>query len=333
MEFKRALQNPRLDPRPLGKELYDIFFKPIERDIENARATTLLWSLDGTLRYIPIGALYDGKQFLAERYQNVFVTLGRTSDLFDEPKRGIWRILGLGVSKQHKNFSELPSVPFELRTIVRDERISQDNQGVLSGIRLLDSEFTEQSFVSNLRPAKAFTVVHLATHFRLGSNLDNSGLLLGDGEILSLYTINKDSNFDFKNIELLTLSACETGVTIGDSNGGEVESLGMIAQKNGAKAILATLWKVADRSTAILMSEFYRLRKTNPKLTKSQALQMAQKEMIDGKLQSSAATERRRDTGEMEKLPTNTPRFVADPKRPYVHPYYWAPFILIGNWR
>jgi CHAT domain-containing protein len=332
MEFKRTLQNPRLDPRPLGKELYDIFFKPIERDIENARATTLLWSLDGPLRYIPVGALYDGRQFLAERYQNVFVTLGRTSDLFDEPPRRVWRVLGLGVSKQYKNFSELPSVPFELRTIVRDERVSQDNQGVLAGIRLLDSEFTEQSFVTNLRPAKAFNVVHLATHFRLGSNLDNSGLLLGDGEILSLYTINKDSDFDFKNIELLTLSACETGVTIGDSNGGEVESFGMIAQKNGAKAILATLWKVADRSTAILMSEFYRLRKTNPRLSKSQALQMAQKQMIEGKLQSTVI-ERRRDTGEIEQSPTNAPRYVTDAKRPYAHPYYWAPFVLIGNWR
>jgi len=320
----------------LGKELYDIFFKPIERDIENSKATTLLWSLDGTLRYIPVGALYDGKQFLAERYQNVFITLavGRDSHLFERPPRTDWRVLGLGVSKKYKNFSELPSVPFELQTIVRDERVSQDKQGVLAGIRLLDSEFTEESFVNNLRPAEGFNVVHLATHFGLGSNLDNSGLLLGDGEILSLYTINKmDSRFDFRNIELLALSACETGVTIGNSNGGEVESLGMIAQKNGAKAILASLWKVADRSTAILMSEFYRLRKTNPRFTKSQALQMAQKEMIQGYLLSPAATAKRRDTGEMEPLPTNTPRYLADPKRPYAHPYYWAPFILIGNWR
>ena len=320
----------------MGKELYDIFFKPIERDIENAKATTLLWSLDGSLRYIPIGALYDGKQFLAERYENVFVTLavGRDSHLFDLQRRTDWRVLGLGVSKKYKNFSELPSVPFELRTIVRDERMSQDRQGVLGGIRLLDSEFTEESFVNNLRPTNGFNVVHLATHFQLGSNLDNSGLLLGDGEILSLYTINKmDSRFDFRNIELLALSACETGVTIGNSNGGEVESLGMIAQKNGAKAILATLWKVADRSTAILMSEFYRLRKTNPRLTKSQALQMVQKEMINGKLQPAAAIERRRDTGEREELPTNTSPSASDPKRPYAHPYYWAPFILIGNWR
>jgi CHAT domain-containing protein/Tfp pilus assembly protein PilF len=332
--FRQAVQNPKLDPRPLGKELYDIFFKPIEKDIENAKAKTLLWSLDGSLRYIPVGALYDGKQYLAERYQNVFVTLGRTSDLFDVPPRRDWRVLGLGVSKKYKNFSELPSVPFELRTIVRDERVSQDNEGVLSGIRLLDSEFTEQSFINNLKPAQNFNVVHLATHFHLGSNLDNSGLLLGDGNILSLYIINKDSDFDFKNIDLLTLSACETGVTIGDSNGGEVESLGMIAQKNGAKAILATLWKVADKSTAILMSEFYRLRKENPSLTKSQALQLAQKEMIEGKLQPQAATDERRDTGEiMDSAPTNALQYPYDPKNPYAHPYYWAPFILIGNWR
>jgi len=99
-------------------------------------------------------------------------------------------------------------------------------------------------------------------------------------------------------------------VSIGNSDGGEVESFGLIAQKHGAKAIVATLWKVADSSTALLMSEFYRLRKTNPRLTKSQALQMAQKEMIDGKLLSPDAKTQR-----------------------YSHPYYWAPFILIGNWR
>ncbi len=325
MEFKRALQDPGLDPRPLGKELYDIFFKPIEKDIENAKARTLLWSLDGSLRYIPVGALYDGKQYLAERYQNVFVTLGagRVSRLFGEPPRRDWRVLGLGVSKQYKPFRELPSVPFELRTIVRDERISQDNEGVLSGIRLLDSEFTEQSFINNLKPAKDFNVVHLATHFRLGSNLDNSGLLLGDGNILSLYTINKVSDFNLENIDLLTLSACETGVTIGDSNGGEVESLGMIAQKNGAKAIIATLWKVADRSTAILMSEFYRLRKENPQFTKAEALQRAQQAMLAGKLRSTEMSGKRRSTGEADIEPTSD----------YSHPYYWSPFVLIGNWR
>src|SRR5262249_12137313 len=223
----------------------------------------------------------------------------------------------------YKNFKELSSVPFELRAIVRDERVSQDEQGVLAGIRLLDSEFTEESFINNLRPVNGFNVVHLATHFHLGNNLDNSGLLLGDGEILSLNTINEmDSRFDFRNVELLALSACETGVTIGNSNGGEVESFGMIAQKNGAKAILATLWKVADRSTALLMSEFYRLRKTNPRLTKSQALQMAQKAMIEGTFQLPATNDRRRDTGEMDQLPTNATHYVADPRRPYAHPYY-----------
>jgi CHAT domain-containing protein/Tfp pilus assembly protein PilF len=333
MEFKSALQSPDGDPRPPGKELYDIFFKPIESDIKNARAKTLLWSLDGSLRYVPVAALYDGRRYLAERYQNVLVTLGQPYHLFDKPARRDWRVLGLGVSKQYKNFRELPSVPFELTTIVHDERISQDEGGVLSGIRLLDSDFTQQSFIDNLRPVKHFNVVHLATHFHLGSNLDNSGLLLGDGNILSLYTINRDSAFDFNTCDLLTLSACETGVSVEDSNGGEVESLGMIAQNHGAKAVLATLWKVADRSTAILMSEFYRLRKADPGLTKSEALRLAQVEMLEGKLGPRTAARERRDTGEAEAPGAPAPPHAYDLKRPYAHPYYWSPFILIGNWR
>ena len=71
LAFQQILQNPKLDPRPLGKELYDIFVKPIEKDLQGAKAKTILWSLDGSLRYIPIAALSpDGKTYLAEKYQN-----------------------------------------------------------------------------------------------------------------------------------------------------------------------------------------------------------------------------------------------------------------------
>lgn len=337
MDFKRALQNPYLDPRPLGKELYDIFVKPIEKDLQSAKAKTLLWSLDGSLRYIPVAALYDGNKYLGERYQNVFITLGRSLD-FNKPNRADWRVLGLGVSKQYREFSELPSVPLELRAIVRDERIAQENEGVMPGIRLLDADFTARSFTGNLKKSpdgKTFTLIHLATHFRLGSNRDDSGLLLGDGQILSLYTINRDdSSFDFANIELLTLSACETGVSVGDSNGGEVESLGMIAQKNGAKAILASLWKVGDESTAVLMSEFYRLRQDNAQQTKAEAMQLAQRAMIEGKLQpTTGETTRSAKSVTSKDDKPGEPPFPFDQTKPYAHPYYWSPFILIGNWR
>lgn len=337
MDFKQALQDPTADPRPLGKQLYDIFVRPLEKDLRGAGAKTLLWSLDGSLRYIPVGALYDGEKYLAERYQNVVITLGlgRMTALFEEPPRAGAHVLGLGVSKQFGEFSELRAVPLELRAIVRDERVAGESEGVLPGIRLLDSEFTVRNLIKSLRTepgSNAFNVIHMATHFRLGSNRDDSALLLGDGQMLSLYTINRDSDIDFRNVALLTLSACETGVSVGD--GGEVEGLGFIAQKKGAKAILATLWKVADCSTAAWMKEFYQRRKENPSMSKAEALRLTQQAMLDGALRPTAGEcERRSKFVPTKAAPKGAPRFTPDPSRPFAHPYYWSPFILIGNWR
>lgn len=71
-------------------------------------------------------------------------------------------------------------------------------------------------------------------------------------------------------------------------------------QQQGAKAVLATLWPVADQSTAMLMADLYRRRQSNS-LTKIEAIRQSQIA-----LQSQSK---------------------------YVHPYYWAPLILMGNWK
>ncbi|HEX8736646.1 MAG TPA: CHAT domain-containing protein, partial [Pyrinomonadaceae bacterium] len=224
-------------------------------------------------------------------------------------------------------------VPLELRAIIRDERDPQEKDGVIPGIRLLDTDFTDASFAEKLKPektGKVFNLIHLATHFRIGNTSADSGLLLGNGELLSLSSISKKSDFNFKNIDLLTLSACETGVSIGESRGGEIESLGLLVQRKGAKAVLATLWKVADASTAMLMSEFYRLRRENPTWTKSKAMQAAQLAMISGKLNppTEGCANRAEIAGGNKQQ-----AFAEDKCRQFAHPFYWSPFVLIGNWR
>ncbi len=331
-EFQRALQNTRIDPRPLGKELYDIFVKPIEGDLQGAGAKTILWSLDGTLRYIPMAALSpDGKTYLAEKYQNVIVTLARQSKLFDEPTGKEWRALGAGVSKPHEGFSALPSVVSEINSIVREG----SSTGVLDGKKLIDEKFDLVAFRDTLpartEDGKAFNVVHLATHFKLGANDQDSALLLGDGTRLSLFEISKDEDLDFRNVDLLTLSACQTAIAAGDGSGREVESLGMLAQKKGARAVLATLWKVADEPTAAFMGEFYRLKKADPKISKSEAIRLTQLAMIQGKLKPGSPSGgcRADDFGSSEKAK----EFKCDPNAPFSHPASWSPFILIGNWR
>ncbi len=94
-------------------------------------------------------------------------------------------------------------------------------------------------------------------------------------------------------MELLTLPACQTAVVEKDSNGKEIEGFGYVAQQKGAKAILATLWSVADESTQLLMSEFYRLRKENSALTKAEAMQKAQIKLLNGKHTAEEAQTKR----------------------------------------
>lgn len=331
-EFQRALQNPKADPRKVGKELYDIFVKPLENDLRGAGAKTVLWSLDGTLRYIPMAALSpDGKTYLAEYYQNVIVTLGRQTNLFAKPTGDEWRAIGAGVSKQHPGFSALPSVPREIGSIVRD----RSEAGVLEGTKMLDEQFNLDAFRNTVPQqtddGKPFNVLHLATHFSLGVNDQDSALLLGDGTRLSLFEIGKDEALDFKDVELLTLSACQTGVSTGDANGREVESLGMLAQKKGAKAVLATLWKVADESTSLFMTEFYRIKKANPAMNKAEAIRQAQKAMIEGRIKPTGTSNACR-SGPLV-IGGAGAEFKCDPNAPYSHPYFWSPFVLIGNWR
>ena len=69
LEFRQAAQNPEIDPRPLAQELYKIIVAGMADDLCQAKAQTLMWSLDGVLRYLPVAALYDGRQFLIEQYR------------------------------------------------------------------------------------------------------------------------------------------------------------------------------------------------------------------------------------------------------------------------
>ena len=64
VNLREILEDPRSNPLPATQKLYQIPVKPIEADWRAANATTLLWSLDGALRYVPFAALHDGRNFL-----------------------------------------------------------------------------------------------------------------------------------------------------------------------------------------------------------------------------------------------------------------------------
>lgn len=328
--FRDVLTNPRLDPRPLAKQLYDILVAPIAKDLVDARAQTLMWSLDGTLRYLPVAALYDGEKYLVERYRNDVFTLASMLNLKDQPKPQ-WKGLGLGVSKARAGFDPLPAVPAELRAVIRDEAARATDGGILPGRVLLDEQFTEEAMRQALQ--QGYALVHIASHFHFHpGNETDSFLLLGQGQ-LTLAQLRTESSL-FEGVDLLSLSACDTAMSGAGADGKEVEGFGVLTQRQGAKAVLATLWPVADESTQLLMRRFYRLRNAQPEMTKAEALREAQLALLRGIDQGTAA---KRDRGAhpvaQGGASKGPPAFQPDTEAPFAHPYYWAPFILIGNWR
>jgi CHAT domain-containing protein len=127
-------------------------------------------------------------------------------------------------------------------------------------------------------------------------------LLIGNSQRISVSDFLY-GNYSLNQVELLTLSACKTGISGVAPDGSEIEGFSALAQNQGAAAVLSTLWSVADESTSIFMHDFYEAA-ADQGTTKMEALQLAQQAFID-----SSGTE-----------------------QVYSHPFYWAPFVLTGNW-
>lgn len=201
---------------------------------------------------------------------------------------------GLGLSQEFPGFDPLPAVPGELEAILT----GSDRAGALKGDIALDGAFTRAALESAL--AKKEPVLHIASHFVMEPGAEsNSFLLLGDGSKLTMAEIGQSSRLSFNGVELVTLSACETALG-GEGTGMEIDGLGALAQNKGAGSVVATLWMVVDESTATLMTDFYG-GIASGKASKAEALRQAQLKLL------------------------RTPK-TADP-------YFWAPFVLMGNWK
>jgi CHAT domain-containing protein len=140
--------------------------------------------------------------------------------------------------------------------------------------------------------------LHIAAHgdFRADNPLF-SGLALADGWLTTLDIFNLRLR-----ASLVTLSACQTGRNV---VGGGDELLGLMRAflSAGAASLVLTYWAVEDRSTAQLMEIFYQ--KLACGQTKGQALRCAQLRFLQGQDEQASAD--------------------------YSHPYFWAPFFLVGN--
>ncbi|MFQ3679510.1 MAG: CHAT domain-containing protein [Pseudanabaenaceae cyanobacterium] len=160
---------------------------------------------------------------------------------------------------------------------------------------LVDQTFTNRDLEKAIRDTP-FPVVHLATHGQFSSDIKNTFLLTWDGR-LNIEELNRLLQLREREraIELLILSACQTAV------GDRRAALGLAgtAVRAGARSTVASLWSVSDEATAQLMVQLYQ-NLTSGQSSRGQALQKAQQTLL-----ASEA---------------------------YRHPYYWAPFVLLGSW-
>lgn len=160
---------------------------------------------------------------------------------------------------------------------------------------LKDRSFVRNQFEASLA-ATPFSIVHIASHARFGRTAADSYIVAYDGELdmNALERAMSPTRFREDPVELIILSACETAA------GDEQAALGLagIAVKAGARSALASLWRADDRAAYLLVTHFYSALAAGS--SKAQALRSAQEHV--------------RSTPGME------------------HPYYWAPFVVIGNW-
>ena len=238
-----------------------------------------------------MAVLYDGQQYLVEKYA---ISLSLGLQLFPPQPlaQESLQVLAAGLVQPPAQFSTFPPLPE-----VKSEFNLIEKAGV-SSKQLLDQEFTSNTLENNVNTTP-FNILHLATHGQFSSRPEDTFILAAEGAInvrqwdRLLRRRNQTNN---QPLELLVLSACETAT--GDNRA--ILGLAGTSVKAGARSTLASLWHISDRSTAILMGEFYR-ELTDNQVTKAEALRRAQITLL-------------------KKYPN------------YTRPGFWAPYVLVGNW-
>ncbi|MEB3883519.1 CHAT domain-containing protein [Lyngbya sp. CCY1209] len=311
-QLKRTMMTARLpvgETKSLSGQIYRWLIEPFEADLEadlerdESQIKTLVFVLDGLLRNIPMSVLYDGDRdrYLVERYAIAVVPGLQLIDPNPLLKEQV-QALTAGIAQEApsfavEGFAALQYVEPELKAI---------RETVPESEKLADDQFTKMNVQIQIN-SEPFTIVHIATHGQFSSNPDDTFILDWNERInvrdLDRLLQTQEVQESDRPIELLILSACQTAT--GDTRA----ALGLagVSIRAGARSVLASLWSVNDASTAEFMKQFYRqlLQSGSSQLRKAEALREVQIGFIRRQIK---------------------------PNSDYYKPYYWSPFILVGNW-
>tara|TARA_R110002096_G_scaffold54517_12_gene140586 strand:- start:22590 stop:25016 length:2427 start_codon:yes stop_codon:yes gene_type:complete len=222
----------------------------------------------------------------------VAITPGLTLMDPKEIPTGNAEVLVGALSEARHGFSALPYVEREVEKITTQSQSAAFKDG-----NILHNERFLKGQLQNSVKEGTFTIVHIASHGEFQRESGNSFFLTWDGKLTldELEAMIRPKEFDENPVEMLCLSACKTAL------GDDRAALGLagIAVKSGARSALATLWEVDDEVTSNLMAQFYN-------------------ELLQGKSRVEALR-----TAQLAVLQS---------EQPYDFPFFWAPFMIIGNW-
>lgn len=299
-----------------GQQLHEWLIKPLQEELQKNNIQKLVFAQDRETRYLPMGALYDGEQFLIENYTVSTVLSAALTDTEDRLGAvDATQALGLGLSQAIPTYEALPNVAEELDALVRSDEV--DTRGVYPGEVLIDDAFTLASLSRNVQD---YRILHIASHAEfVPREKGESYILSGTGERITVADLSALAG-QLRGLHLVVLSACETAVGGESWDGTEIAGLSSyFLGPNKAVAVLASLWQVDDAGTSLLMQRFYQLLATG--LPKAEAMRQAQLSLLYGEETLEA-----RERGSVVLVDEKT-----TPLAGTAHPYYWAPFVLIGN--
>jgi CHAT domain-containing protein/Flp pilus assembly protein TadD len=361
--LRASLADPeRTDVKQAARALDELVMRPVRKLLGETRMVLL--SPDSQLNLVPFAALVDEQgRYLVENYTFTYLTSGRDLLRLDAQAQSRQQpvvlanptfdfgvttdernIAGPDVSKGRRsidfktlNLSPLTGTAQEaaaIKTIVPSAQMLTERRATeaalkhVAGPRFLHIAthgfFLKDQLVQIAHPARRITMPEVPQAIQGENPLLRSGLVLagaskgqsGAGED-GVLTALEAAGLDLWGTKLVVLSACDTGV--GQVLNGEgVYGLRRALVLAGAESQLMSLWQVSDRATRDLMIDYYgRLERGEGR---TEALRAAQLQMLAGNKQGEQAAERR----------IGAPRTnVAN----YEHPYYWASFIPIGDWR
>ncbi len=254
-----------------AKTLYDWIIKPLESELEQSSANTLVFVLDGALRNVPMSILYDGERHLIEKGYAVAIA-PRLQVFTPNASLDTLRVSigGIGIP-QTINGTQFPPI------VKLQEELDRIAQSVEIGTPLINEAFTTENIRQQLQSSD-FSAIHWKTHGTFSSDPTET-YVVAYQERIATHTLNDLLQVGTRNgtrpLELLVLSACETAR--GDNRA--VLGLAGLAARTGTRSVLSTLWVAQDIPNTEFMARFYAAL-SQPGMTKAEAVRQAQIDLL-----------------------------------------------------